>query len=82
MLQGRQPTAGAATAEATNVSATDVEGVSAEQVREIATAAEKADPSVMDRVGAYYGEHPEVVKLLGGAALAIALGQLATRMKR
>lgn len=81
MLQGRPPTVGA-TSEATNVSAADVEAVSAEQVREVATAAEKADPSVMDRVGAYYGKHPEVVKILGGAALAIALGQLATRMKR
>jgi len=26
---------------------------------------------VMDRIGAYYAEHPEVVKVLGGTALAI-----------
>jgi uncharacterized membrane protein YeaQ/YmgE (transglycosylase-associated protein family) len=31
---------------------------------------------------AYYAQHPEVVKVLGGAALAIALGQAAMRMKR
>lgn len=53
-----------------------------EQVQEVAAAAEKQDPSVMDRVGSYYAQHPEVVKVLGGAALAIALGQIANRMKR
>ena len=56
--------------------------VSADQVREIATAAQKEDPSVLDRVGAYYSQHPEVVKVLGGAALAIALGQIGTRLRR
>jgi hypothetical protein len=56
--------------------------VDPQQVRDIATAAEQQDPGVMDRVGAYYAKHPEVVKVLGGAALAIALGQVANRMKR
>jgi hypothetical protein len=56
--------------------------VSPDQVKEIATAAQKEDPSVLDRVGAYYGQHPEVVKILGGAALAIALGQIGNRLKR
>ena len=65
-----------------NVSAADADQVSADEVREIATAAQKEDPGVLDRVGAYYAQHPEVVKVLGGAALAIALGQIATRLKR
>ena len=64
------------------VSPLDAAQVSPEQVREIATAAEKQDPGVLDRVGAYYAQHPEVVKVLGGAALAIALGQIAKRMNR
>lgn len=58
------------------------DNVSPEQVREIAAAAEKQDPSVMDRIGAYYAQHPEVVKVLGGTALAVALGHIAGRMKR
>jgi hypothetical protein len=37
---------------------------------------------VLDRVGVFYSQHPEVVKVLGGAALTIALGQVAKRMKR
>ena len=64
------------------VSPDDVVDVTPEQVREVAAAAEKSDPSIMDRIGAYYAEHPEVVKVLGGTALAIALGQMATRMRR
>ena len=80
LLQGRSG-ASAAPAQADLLPA-DVEQISEEQVREIAGAAAKQDPSVMDRVGAFYAQHPEVVKVLGGAALAIALGQIANRMKR
>ena len=56
--------------------------VTPDEVREIAAEAEKKDPSVLDRIGGFYGQHPDLVKGLGGAALAIALGQIATRMRR
>lgn len=69
-------------ASAASAAATPGAQVSPEQVREIATAAERNDPGVLDRVGAYYAQHPEVVKALGGAALAVVLGQVAMRMKR
>jgi hypothetical protein len=36
----------------------------------------------MDRIGSFYAKNPEVVKVLGGAALAIALGRLANRNPR
>lgn len=65
-----------------NLTPSDAEQLSPQQVQEIAVAAEKQDPSVLDKVGAYYAQHPELVKILGGTALAIALGQMATRMKR
>ena len=73
---------GARSGGAPTVSPNDVVDVTPDQVREVATAAEKNDPGIMDRIGAYYAEHPEVVKVLGGTALAIALGQMATRMRR
>ena len=63
------------------VSPGEVDSVTPDQAREIAAAAEKTDPGVMDKVGSYYAQHPEVFKALGGAALAIALGQMANRMK-
>ena len=65
-----------------SVSPADADRVTPEQVREIATEAEKKDPSVMDRVGSLYAQHPDVFKALGGSVLAIALGQMANRMKR
>ena len=61
---------------------TEAEQLTPQQVQEIAIAAEKKDPDVLDKVGAFYAQHPELVKALGGAALAIALGQVATRMRR
>ena len=50
-------------------------------MKEIAKEAEKRDPGVMDSIGGFFGQHPEIVKSLGGAALAIALGHIANRMK-
>ena len=42
----------------------------------IAEHAEKKDPSILDRAGEFYAEHPQLVKGLGAAALAIALGRM------
>jgi hypothetical protein len=42
----------------------------------IATHAEAKDPTIMDRAGEFYAQHPDLVKGLGAAALAIALGRL------
>ena len=53
-----------------------------EQVRQIAEQAEQHNPSIVDRMGDFYAQHPALVKGLGGAALAIALGHMAQGMKR
>ena len=78
VFQGGGARAGAAP----SVNPSDVTDLTPDQVREVATAAEKNDPSVMDRIGGFYAKNPEVVKVLGGAALAIALGRLANRNPR
>jgi hypothetical protein len=51
------------------------------QAQEIATQAEQHDPSVLDKIGGFYAEHPQLVKTLGSAALAIALAGVARRMR-
>jgi hypothetical protein len=51
-----------------------------ELVKEIATRAEQHDPTVVDKVGGFYAEHPQLVKTLGSAALATALASIANRM--
>jgi hypothetical protein len=53
--------------------------VSAEEVEEIAKEAEKRDPSVIERVSEVFGDQPQLLKVLGGAALAIALGRMAQK---
>ena len=55
--------------------------VTPEQAQEIATQAEKHDPGVLDKIGGFYSEHPQLVKTLGSAALAIALASVAKRMR-
>ena len=55
--------------------------VSPEQVRELAEQAEQQNPGIVDRMSAFYAEHPTLVKAIGGAALALALGHVAQRMR-
>ena len=45
-------------------------------VSAIATHAQSQDDSVVDKVGGFYAQHPTLVKSLGAAALAIALGHM------
>lgn len=51
------------------------------QVQEIATQAQQHDPGVLDKIGGFYADHPQLVKTLGSAALAIALAGVAGRMR-
>jgi hypothetical protein len=57
------------------------QSVPADVVQQLATHAEKADPSIIDRAGAFYAEHSSLVKTLGGAALTIALAKVAERQR-
>ncbi len=56
--------------------------LSPEQVQDIAAHAERQNPGVVDQMGSFYSQHPTLVKALGGAALAIALGHMAQGMQR
>jgi hypothetical protein len=78
---GRIANPGAEPGTPPTISPTDAAQVTPDQVREIAEEAHKKDPGVMDQVGSFYAQHPDLVKGLGGAALAIALGQMANRFK-
>jgi hypothetical protein len=53
--------------------------VSPEQVQQLAAHAQKQDPSIVDQVSSFYAQHPQVVKALGGMALAIALQHMTRR---
>ena len=55
------------------------EQVTPQEVEEIAREAEKKDPSVIERISDVYAQQPELLKVIGGAALAIALGRMAQK---
>jgi hypothetical protein len=48
------------------------------QAAELAAAAHAKDP-IVDRVGSFHSKHPQVVKALGAAALAVAMSHVARR---
>lgn len=56
--------------------------VSPDEVRALAEKAEQENPSIVDRMGDFYAQNPTLVKAIGGAALAIALGHMAQNMRR
>jgi hypothetical protein len=66
---------------ATQVTPQQAQNISPELVQQLATHAEKADPSIVDKASAFYAEHTTLVKTLGGAALTIALAKVAERQK-
>ena len=55
------------------------EQISPEAVEQVAAEAEKQDPSIIDRVSDVYARQPTLIKILGGAALAVALSKIAER---
>ncbi|HEY2560786.1 MAG TPA: hypothetical protein VGI48_13870 [Caldimonas sp.] len=67
---------GAGSAAPATITPEQASQLSPSQVTAIAESAHKADPSILDRAGEFYAQHPQLVKGLGAAALAIALGKL------
>ncbi|TWI63673.1 hypothetical protein IP91_03645 [Pseudoduganella lurida] len=59
------------------VTAEQAEKITPAQVQEIATTAEQHNPGIVDRIGDFYAQHPQLIQALGGAALAIVLGKMA-----
>lgn len=57
----------------------DAERMSPAEVQELATRAEQHNPGIIDQMSRYYAQNPQLFKALGGAALAVALGQIAQR---
>jgi hypothetical protein len=50
-------------------------------VQQIAAHAEQRNPSIIDKMGNFYAEHPGLVRTLGSAALTIALAKIANSMR-
>jgi hypothetical protein len=59
-----------------NITPEQASQVSPEDVSVLATHAEQQHPSIVDRVGSFYAQHPTLVKTLGAGALAIAMSHM------
>jgi hypothetical protein len=55
------------------------EQVSPEAVQQMAAHVEQQSPSIIDRLGSIYSEHPTLIKTLGSAALAVTMAKIANR---
>ena len=53
--------------------------LSPDVVAELATHAQKQNPSIVDSVSGFYAQHPTLVKTLGVAALSIAMAKISQR---
>ncbi|CAN5458219.1 hypothetical protein BH11PSE7_BH11PSE7_25240 [soil metagenome] len=50
--------------------------LSPDQVKDIAAHAEKTQPGIVDEVSNFYAQHSGLIKMLGGAALAITMAKM------
>jgi len=57
----------------------DMDRMSPDEFQELAQHAERENPGVIDQMSRFYAQNPTMVKALGGAALAIALGKMSQR---
>ena len=55
------------------------QNISPEAIQQLATHAEQADPSILDKASAFYAQHPTLIKTLGGAVLSVALAKVAQK---
>jgi hypothetical protein len=69
------PSAGASAA----IAPAQAQQLSSDAVRRLADEAEKRDPSIIDKAGEFYAQHPTLVKTLGVGALAVIMSHLSQR---
>jgi hypothetical protein len=55
--------------------------ITPDQVKDIANQAEKHNPGIVDVLSGFYVQHPDLVKSLGAAALALAMGHMAKQRR-
>src|SRR5689334_2525200 len=53
--------------------------VSPQAVQQLAQHAQSGNPSILEEVGSFYSQHPQVVQALGGLALSIAIQHMVRR---
>ena len=65
-----------------NITPDQAQQLSPGQVSEIAAHAERQDPGIVDRLGEFYAQHPDLVRTLGAAAVSIVMARIANGTQR
>lgn len=73
--------AGQIPAQATQITPEQADQIPPDAVHDIAEAAQKQQPNIVDQMSSIYAEHPTLVKALGTAALGIAMSHLAKQKR-
>jgi hypothetical protein len=63
------------------ISPRDARNVPPQDVEAVAARAARDNPHVMQRISRFYAQHPQVVRMLGQAALGIAMNRMAMRRR-
>jgi hypothetical protein len=74
--------AGLVSGASTQLTPDQAQKISPDVVQELATHAEKANPSVIDSVSNFYSQHTTLIKTLGGTALTVCLAKVAERQRQ
>jgi hypothetical protein len=67
---------------ATQMTPDQAQKLSPDAVQQLATHAQKSNPSVVETVSSFYAQHTTLVKTLGGAALSVALAKVAEKQRQ
>jgi hypothetical protein len=73
--------ASAAQASTASVTPDQASQVTPDQVRDITAQAAQQNPGIVDQIGHFYAQHPDLVKGLGGMAVAVLLGKMANHSR-
>lgn len=70
---------GSSSSPGTTITPAQASQLSPADVNAIAAHAQQQDPGIVDRVGAFYAQHPTLVKTLGAVALSAVMGHLSSQ---
>ena len=63
-----------------NIAPEQAQQVTPEAVQQLAAHAQQQDPSVVERAGSFYAQHPQLVQALGAGALALIMSHISQRV--
>lgn len=80
MLSGILARAGAGANAGQTITPEMADKIPSQAINQVAEAAEKHDPSIVDQVSSFYAQHPTLVQGLGAGALAVVMSRMSKKL--